>query len=120
MKIILAEDNNLLRKTLSFFLQSKGFEVDEFSNGSEALEAIKANYYDMILTDINMPGCSGMEITQYVRVQLSRDTPILIFTSSNVEQTEVDSFTIGANEFIPKPVSPAVLLIRMNKLLNHK
>ena len=72
----------------------------------------------MILTDINMPGCSGMEITQFVRIQLGRMTPVIIFTSSNIEQTELDSFDIGANEFIPKPVSPAVLLIRMNKLLN--
>lgn len=120
MKIILAEDNELLRKSLSFFLTSKGFEVDQFSNGSEALEAIKTNDYAMILTDINMPGSSGMEITQFVRVQLGLQTPIIIFTSSNIEQTEVDSFAIGANEFIPKPVSPAVLLIRMNKLINQR
>jgi len=118
MKIILAEDNDLLRKSLSFFLVSKGFEVDQFSNGKEALEAIKIKEYDMILTDINMPGISGMEITQYVRAKLSLSLPIIIFTSSNVEQTELDSFDMGANEFIPKPVSPAVLLVRMNRLLN--
>jgi len=119
MKIILAEDNDLLRKSLHFFLVSKGFEVDQFSNGKEALEAIKRQEYDMILTDINMPGCSGMEITQYVRTKLNLSLPIIIFTSSNVEQTELDSFDMGANEFIPKPVSPAVLLVRMNRLLNQ-
>ena len=119
MKVILAEDNDLLRKSLSFFLESKGFNVDQFADGKEALEAIKQNRYDIILTDINMPGISGMEITQQVRNALSLTTPIIIFTSSNVEQTELDSFDIGANEFIPKPVSPAVLLVRMNKLLNQ-
>ena len=119
MKVILAEDNDLLRKSLSFFLESKGFTVDQFADGKEALEAIKQNHYDIILTDINMPGISGMEITQQVRNALSLSTPIIIFTSSNVEQTELDSFDIGANEFIPKPVSPAVLLVRMNKLLNQ-
>lgn len=118
MKIILAEDNDLLRKSLSYFLESKGFEVDQFSNGKEALEAIKNNPYEIILTDINMPGISGMEITQFVRTKLSLSTPIIIFTSSNVEQTELDSFDMGANEFIPKPVSPAVLLVRMNRLLS--
>lgn len=120
MKLILAEDNELLRKSLSFFLESKGFEVHQYADGKEALEAIKLTPFDMILTDINMPGCSGMEITQYVRTQLNLDTPIIIFTSSNVEQTELDSFDIGANEFIPKPVSPSVLLVRMNRLLNLK
>lgn len=120
MKVILAEDNELLRKSLSFFLESKGFEVHQYADGKEALEAIKTTTFDLILTDINMPGISGMELTQHIRIQLSLTTPIIIFTSSNVEQTELDSFDIGANEFIPKPVSPAVLLIRMNKLLGSK
>lgn len=118
MKIVLSEDNEILRKSLSFFLTSKGFTVDQFSDGQEALEAIKKNSYDLILTDINMPGKSGMEITQYVRQNINSDIPIIIFTSSGVEQTELDSFDIGANEFIAKPISPAVLLVRINKLLN--
>jgi len=118
MRIILAEDNDLLRKSLSFYLESKGFIVDQFSDGKEALEAIKINNYELILTDINMPGISGMEITQYVRQSISSIIPIIIFTSSGVEQTELDSFDIGANEFMAKPVSPAVLLVRINKLLN--
>jgi len=118
MKIILAEDNDILRRSLSFFLESKGFNVDQFSDGHDALEAIKTNSYKLILTDINMPGISGMEITQYVRQTINSDIPIIIFTSSGVEQTELDSFDIGANEFMAKPVSPAVLLVRINKLLN--
>lgn len=118
MKIVLSEDNEILRKSLSFFLTSKGFTVDQFSDGQEALDAIEKNSYDLILTDINMPGKSGMEITQYVRQSIKSDIPIIIFTSSGVEQTELDSFDIGANEFIAKPISPAVLLVRINKLLN--
>ncbi|MBE8724360.1 response regulator transcription factor [Flavobacterium hungaricum] len=117
MRIILAEDNDILRKSLSFFLESKGFIVDQFSDGKDALDAIAVNNYDLILTDINMPGSSGMEITQHVRQSLNSDVPIIILTSSGVEQTELDSFDIGANEFIAKPVSPAVLLVRINKLL---
>ncbi|MDQ1165428.1 response regulator transcription factor [Flavobacterium sp. SORGH_AS_0622] len=120
MRIILAEDNDILRKSLSFFLESKGFSVDQFSDGKDALEAIESNHYDLILTDINMPGKSGMEITQYVRESINSDVPIIILTSSGVEQTELDSFDIGANEFIAKPVSPAVLLVRINKLLNKR
>lgn len=120
MKIILAEDNDILRKSLSFFLASKGFTVDQFADGKDALEAIKAISYDLILTDINMPGQSGMEITQYVRQTIGSDIPIIIFTSSGVEQTELDSFDMGANEFMAKPVSPAVLLVRINKLLKTR
>jgi DNA-binding response OmpR family regulator len=120
MKIILAEDNDLLRKSLSFFLESKGFEVDQYADGREALEAIKNNSYDIVLTDINMPGKSGMEMTQYIRITLELDTPIIIFTSSGVEQTELDAFDIGANDFMAKPISPSVLLVRISKLLKEK
>lgn len=120
MRIILSEDNDILRKSLSFFLESKGFTVDQFSDGKEALDAIEATAYDLILTDINMPGKSGMEITQYVRQTIGSDIPIIIFTSSGVEQTELDSFDMGANEFMAKPVSPAVLLVRINKLLKTR
>ena len=94
MRIIVAEDNDILRKSLSFFLESKGFNVDQFSDGKDALDAIETNSYDLILTDINMPGISGMEITQYVRQTLNSDIPIIILTSSGVEQTELDSFDI--------------------------
>ncbi|KFF02980.1 response regulator transcription factor [Flavobacterium reichenbachii] len=120
MNIVLAEDNDILRRSLSFFLESKGFVVKQFSDGKDALEAIKTNTFDLILTDINMPGVSGMEITQYVRQTIGSPIPIIIFTSSGVEQTELDCFDIGANEFIAKPVSPAVLLVRINKLLNKR
>jgi len=119
MKIILAEDNCLLRKSLSFYLKSNGFEVDQFSNGKDALEAIKSYAYDMIPTDINMPGINGMEITQYVQNGMKVNSPIIKFTSSNIEQTELDLFDLGANEFILKPVSPAVLLVRMNWLFKQ-
>lgn len=120
MRIILAEDNDILRKSLSFFLASKGFTVDQFADGKDALDAIEATGYDLILTDINMPGKSGMEITQYVRQTIGSDIPIIIFTSSGIEQTELDSFDMGANEFMAKPVSPAVLLVRINKLLKTR
>lgn len=120
MKIILAEDNDILRKSLSYFLESKGFEVDQFADGKEALDSIRNKQYDIILSDINMPGISGFEITQYIRVTLKLNTPIIIFTSSGIEQTELDSFDIGANDFMAKPISPQVLLVRINKLLKER
>ena len=118
MKILLAEDNELLRKFLTFFLEKNGYVVDQFTNGNDALEALNEKKYDIILTDINMPIVSGLEITHHVRKNLLLDTPIIVFTSINMEQTELDSFKIGANEFLTKPISPNVLLVRIQKLLS--
>src|SRR6478752_1332936 len=118
MKILLAEDNELLRKFLTFFLEKNGYVVDQFTNGNDALEALNEKKYDIILTDINMPIVSGLEIIHHVRRNLFLDTPIIVFTSINMEQTELDSFKIGANEFLTKPISPNVLLVRIEKLLS--
>ncbi|MCA0363475.1 MAG: response regulator [Bacteroidetes bacterium] len=120
MKVLIAEDNELLRKSLSYFLSSKGFDLSEFDNGSQAIESLGQQKYDLIITDINLPGASGMEITQYVRNTLQADTPIIVFTASNIEEIELESFDLGANEFIPKPISPSVLLVRINKLLKNR
>ena len=62
MKVLIAEDNELLRKSLSYFLSSKGFDLSEFDNGSQAIESLGQQKYDLIITDINLPGASGMEI----------------------------------------------------------
>ncbi|MBK6978474.1 MAG: response regulator transcription factor [Cytophagaceae bacterium] len=117
MKVLIAEDNELLRKSLTYFLSSKGFEITEFDNGSDAIESLSKHSFELIITDINLPGASGMEITQFVRKTLQSDIPIIVFTASNIEEIELESFDMGANEFIPKPISPSVLLVRINKLL---
>lgn len=120
MKVLLAEDNELLRKSLVYFLGNNGFEVCEYDNGLDALKDLKALSFDIIITDVNMPHIGGMEIINTVRNELQRDTPIIVLTSSGLEKIELDAFSNGANEFVSKPFSPAVLKARIDKLLRQK
>lgn len=119
MKILLAEDDDLLRKSLSYFLTSSGYTITEITNGVDAVEALRQGEYDLIITDLNMPYVSGMEIIQVVRNELGRSTPIIMLTSSGIETTELEAFAIGASEFVSKPFSPVVLKMRIDKLLNQ-
>jgi two-component system response regulator Irr len=116
MEILLAEDDDLLRRSLDFFLTQHGYTVTAIANGMEALEAIKVKNFDLIITDLNMPFTGGMELINMVRKELNLPLPVIVLTSSGVEQTELEAFHMGASEFITKPFSPPVLKARIEKL----
>jgi DNA-binding response OmpR family regulator len=119
MKLLLIEDNDMLRKSLSFFLKSKGYDVVEFDNGLDAIDYIRNRYKEirLIVTDLNLPFAGGQQIIHATRQIKDADIQIVVLTSSGVENAELEVFEMGANDFISKPFSPAVLLKRIEKLL---
>jgi DNA-binding response OmpR family regulator len=121
-KILIAEDDVLLLKALGFFLEKKGYELCLVQDGRDAINKIKEGHFDLIVTDINMPFNNGMEIISLVRNELKLKTPIIVLTSMGLENTELEAFHIGADEFIAKPFSPQVLGVRIEKILHavHK
>ncbi len=116
-KLLLIEDDDLLRKSLAFFLKNQNFDVIESSNGLDALNEIRDGSFDLIITDLNIPYVGGLEIINTVRNELKLSTPVIVLTSSGVENTELEAFDIGASEFIPKPFSPPILKARIEKLI---
>lgn len=120
MKLLLIEDNDMLRKSLSFFLKSKGYNVIEFDNGLDAIDFIRNQYKEIniIVTDLNLPFAGGQQIIHATRQIKDADIQIVVLTSSGVENAELEVFEMGANDFISKPFSPAVLLKRIEKLLS--
>lgn len=116
-RLLLAEDDMLLRKSLAYYLAENNFEVVQVSDGAQAVEELKNNLFDVIITDLNMPYVGGLEIINLLRNELQSNTPVIVLTSSGVEKVELESFSIGANEFISKPLSPSVLMARINKLV---
>lgn len=120
MKIFLAEDDALTRKSLTYFLETKNHTVVHCENGEEAVKVLKNQNFDLIITDLNMPKIGGMELIHIIRNELCLETPVIVLTASGVEQTELDAFDIGANEFITKPFSPSVLNTRIQRLVPQK
>lgn len=117
-KILIAEDDVLLLKALGFYLEKKGYELSLVPDGRDAINKIKETQFDLIVTDINMPFSNGMEIISLVRNELKLKTPIIVLTSMGLENTELEAFHIGADEFIAKPFSPQVLGVRIEKILS--
>lgn len=116
MKLLLAEDNDIFRKSLLYFLSNNGYNVIGVDNGLDAIEMLRKEQFDLVITDVNMPFAGGMELINLIRTDLKSQIPIIVLTSSNIEQTELEAFDLGASEFVTKPFSPLVLVARIEKL----
>jgi DNA-binding response OmpR family regulator len=118
MKILVCDDDEALVSMIRFKLTKENLgEVLKAADGREAMELLRANDFDLIITDIHMPFHSGLEVVSFVRQTLKRETPVFILSAEGLEQTVLAAFEMGANDFITKPFSPAELAIRVKRLL---
>lgn len=114
--ILIAEDEELMLKALSFKLKKEGYEVDVASNGKIAMELVTSNTYDLILSDIMMPFLGGLEIISAVKSDpMKSNTPIIILSAVGLERTVLEAFELGADDFIVKPFNLNELSIRIKR-----
>jgi DNA-binding response OmpR family regulator len=115
MRILVAEDDDLMLKTLEFRLKRDGHEVIVARDGREALEKIKSASPDLIITDIMMPYFSGLEIIGFIRQQNEKKIPIIILSGMGQEDVVLEAFRLGADDYITKPFSPNELSVRIRR-----
>lgn len=120
MKILLADDDSLMLKTIEYRLKKDGFEVIPCLDGNEAFEKIASENPDIIVTDIMMPFVTGLELVDKTRNELKKDTPIIVLSGVGLEKTVLEAFELGADDFISKPFSPSELVVRINRLSRKK
>jgi DNA-binding response OmpR family regulator len=118
MKILVAEDEPILIRTIEVRLKKDGHELCLASDGQQAIEKITVFSPDMIITDIMMPFASGLEIISFIRQQEGRKTPIIILSSMGQEDVVLEAFRLGADDYITKPFSPNELSVRVKRLLS--
>ena len=116
-KVLLAEDERSLRTIVSTYLNKKGFEVDTASDGDEAINSVIKKIYDVIILDIMMPGCDGIEVCRQIRKRY--DVPVIFLTALNGDNDIVSGYEVGADEYITKPVSMPVLEAKINALIKR-
>lgn len=118
MKILVCDDDEALVSMIRFKLTRDNMgEIVRASDGREAMALIKDNEFDLIITDINMPFHSGLELTTYVRNEQKRNTPIIVLSADGPEDTVLQALDLGANDFMTKPFSPADLAVRIKRLV---
>jgi DNA-binding response OmpR family regulator len=87
------------------------------NNGLEAKEIIENKVPDLVISDLMMPHLSGLELIELIRNQLDLTTPIIVLSAAGQEDTVLQAFEMGANDFMSKPFSINELLMRIKKLL---
>jgi DNA-binding response OmpR family regulator len=116
MKILVAEDEPIMLKTIELRLKKDGYEVIAVSDGREALKQIRENTPDLLITDIMMPYSSGLELVGAVKQELSTPIPVIILSAMGQEDVVVKAFKLGADDFLNKPFSPNELSLRVKRL----
>lgn len=115
-RILIVEDDQMLLKTMEALLTVRGYLITLAKNGKEALEKIATNRYDLVLTDLMLPYSNGFEIISKLN-QEGKKTPVIIISSAHAEETVLDGFTMGADDYIRKPFTPSELVLRISRLL---
>lgn len=116
MKILVAEDEPIMLKTISLRLKKDGYDVMTTDNGREALSLIDEHAPDLIITDIMMPYASGLEIVGSVK-QGEKKIPVIVLSAMGQENVVLEAFNLGADDFIAKPFSPNELSMRVKRLM---
>lgn len=111
LRILLAEDNLLNQKVCAMVLQKLGYRVDIANDGKEAVEAILARPYDVILMDMEMPEMDGLEATRTIRrtIPLDRQPWIITITAHAAETDRESCMEAGMNDYLTKPIRPNLL-----------
>ena len=118
MRVLVVEDETRLAEGLRRGFEAEGFAVDVAANGTDGLWLARENDYSVIVLDIMLPGISGYRICETLRAE--RDwTPILMLTAKDGEWDQVEALDTGADDYLTKPFSYAVLLARVRALLRR-
>jgi len=114
-KILIVDDEIEYQKVTSLILQDAGYITKTCSNGDEALAYISNNVVDLVITDLRMPGMSGLELIKAIK-KLSIETDILVVTAFGSIESAVNAVKIGAADYFVKSDEPADLLIKIERL----
>jgi two-component system, OmpR family, response regulator VicR len=115
MKILVAEDDVIMLASITQQLKQEGFTVTTANNGREAMQFFEKDIPDLVITDIMMPFTSGLEFINVIRSH-STEIPIIVLSAVDEEDTVLEAFNLGANDFLTKPVKPGELSIRVKRL----
>jgi two-component system KDP operon response regulator KdpE len=116
--VLVVDDEPALRKVIRTSLAASGFTVEEAGTGTEAVGAVHARMFDLVLLDVNMPGMSGVEACRQIRV-LAPHTGIVMVTVRDAEEDKVRALEAGADDYVTKPFRFRELVARLGAVLRR-
>ena len=115
--ILVIDDDLRLRNLLSRYLQENGFAVSAAKDADNARMFLRQYKFDLLIVDVMMPGESGLEFLQKLR--LDNDIPAIVLTAMGEAQDRISGLEAGADDYLPKPFEPKELVLRINNILRR-
>jgi len=117
--LLIIEDEPELIRVLRSYLEQAGFHVLSALRGDTGLATWEDKHPDLVILDLNLPGMDGLEVARRIRQNETRRTPILMLTARVDENDQILGLELGADDYIPKPFSPRIVVARVNALLRR-
>lgn len=117
-KVLFLEDEPTIREVLTEYMLMSGYNVTGVERGDTAIETLKQQQFDIAVLDIMVPGVDGFEVLKYIQANCPHTAAIML-TALEDEQTQVKAFNLYADDYVIKPVSPIILLKRMETILRR-
>lgn len=117
-RVLFLEDEPTIREVLKEYMSISGYEVTEAERGDTAITLLQENTYDLAVLDIMVPGVDGFEVLAYIREHYEH-MGVIMLTALEDEKTQVQAFNLYADDYVIKPVSPIILLKRMETVLRR-
>ena len=111
MKVLIVDDEKMIRNVLREYVEFEGYEASEAEDGLQAVRMCKEEDFDMILMDVMMPGLDGFSAVKEIRK--SKDIPVIMLSARGEEYDKLFGFEVGADDYVTKPFSPKEVMARI-------
>lgn len=118
MKLLVVDDEELIRNVIKEYAKIENYEVDEASDGDEAVEKALENDYDVIIMDIMMPKRDGFSAIKEIKHE--KDTSVIVLSARTMEEDKLNGFDLGIDDYIIKPFSPKELIARIKAVTKRQ
>lgn len=116
-RILVVDDEVRIRELIKKYVIFEGHEVFEAENGMQAVQMCRDNDYDMIIMDVMMPELDGFSAVKEIRKK--KDTPVIMLTARSEDFDKIHGFESGVDDYVEKPFSPKVLMLRIDAILRR-
>ena len=117
MKLLIVDDEMKIRTIIRKYAEFDGFDVEEASDGMQAVSMCKLNSYDLLIVDVMMPELDGFSAVREIRK--FSNVPVLMLSARGEEYDRIHGFEIGIDDYVVKPFSPKELMMRVQAILNR-
>lgn len=120
-RVVVVEDEAAISKLIAYVLQNAGYQVESYSDGGEALDAIIKSPPNLILLDLMLPTMSGFEILAKLKLEEKlKNIPVVVLTCRGQDEDKEKAFKLGVSEYMTKPFSPTGLVAMLGSVMSRE